>query len=216
MTGTPLDVVCLVADENMRQALLGMLSRHQALGIRQIRHDIPVHPLRDPGCRTRSPDFLQTYLHRASHALVLFDHEGCGRDPEPREAIEVEVEARLHRSGWGERAAVIVIDPELESWVWSDSPHVSTLLGWADRTPDLLTWLRQHENKYLDADHVKPARPKEAVEAVLRTVRQPRSSVLYRELARKVSLERCTDPAFGKLSATLQRWFAEESARSRV
>jgi hypothetical protein len=54
------------------------------------------------------------------------------------------------------------------------------------------------------------------VETVLRTVRQPRSSGLYRKLAEKVSLERCTDPAFDKLRIVLRRWFPEASARPRL
>lgn len=208
-----LDLVCLVADKDIQHALLGMFSRPQALGIRQVRYEIFVHPQRDPGCRTRAPDFLQIYLHQAAYALVLFDREGCGRDAEAREEIETALEFRLSQAGWEQRVAVIAIDPELESWVWSDSPHVSTLLGWAGRTPDLPAWLRQE--KYLEGNSLKPARPKEAVEEVLRTVRQPRSSVLYRKLAEKVSLERCTDASFAKLRTVLRRWFAAASASPR-
>lgn len=55
----------------------------------------------------------------------------------------------------------------------------------------------------------KPSRPKEAMEAVLRRNRKPRSSSIYRGLAEKVSFQRCTDRAFVKLADCLRRWFGE-------
>ncbi|HEX6900052.1 MAG TPA: hypothetical protein VF789_10080 [Thermoanaerobaculia bacterium] len=36
---------------------------------------------------------------------------------------------------------------------------------------------------------------------------QPRSSSLYNQLARSVSLDRCVDDSFVKLRRTLQAWF---------
>jgi hypothetical protein len=62
---------------------------------------------------------------------------------------------------------------------------------------------------FLEEDELKPARPKEALEAALRVVRVPRSSAIYKALAEKVSLSRCTDPAFLKLKTVLQQWFSE-------
>jgi hypothetical protein len=58
-----------------------------------------------------------------------------------------------------------------------------------------------------EAKQVKPARPKEAMEAILRHVRKARSSAIYREIAGKVALAGCTDPSFGKFRETLGRWF---------
>jgi hypothetical protein len=62
---------------------------------------------------------------------VLFDYYGCGAEHEMApEEIEDEVEEKLSRSGWEDRARCVVIDPELEVWVWSDSPEVDRCLGW--------------------------------------------------------------------------------------
>lgn len=55
---------------------------------------------------------------------------------------------------------------------------------------------------------IKPVRPKEAMEDALRSVRLPRSSALYRQLAQQVSLSRCTDESFLKLRKILQTWFS--------
>jgi hypothetical protein len=102
----------------------------------------------------------------------------------------------------------------LEVWVWSDSSHVDTYLGWREQQPKLRDWLQQ--SGWLAAGQSKPARPKEAVEAALRKCRKPRSSAIYFELARHVSFQRCADPAFHKLLATLRSWFPaiEESGTS--
>jgi hypothetical protein len=44
--------------------------------------------------------------------------------------MENDLEARLSQSGWPSGCcAAIVIDPELELWVWSRSPHVPAVLG---------------------------------------------------------------------------------------
>lgn len=203
------DLVILVADKNIEWALKGIFSRPQALSIRSIEPDICVHPHRDPGCFTKGHFFLNTFLHSHNHALILFDRHGCGQEQWPREELEQEVEIRLQQAGWKEyHASVIVLDPELEIWVWSDSPHVATILSWDEQATHLKGWLIQ--KNFWQVDQIKPYRPKEALEQILRKVCKPRSSALYEELAKKVSLKHCTDNAFIKLKTTLQKWFAVE------
>ncbi len=104
---------------------------------------------------------------------------------------------------------MIVIQPELEIWVWSDSTKVDECLGWAGYQPNLRNWLR--ERKLLAEDAIKPEDPKLAVEHALREVRKPRSAALYRQLAESVSLQRCVDPGFIRLKTTLQQWFPMEN-----
>jgi hypothetical protein len=144
-------------------------------------------------------------LNRSAHALVLFDREGCGRENLTRQQLEERVEIELYRSGW-QQAAAVVLEPELEIWVWSDSPHVAEILGWKNRQTDLNRWLR--EKGFLHEGEIKPDRPKESMEAALKRVRKPRSSVLYQRLAEKISFGRCTDEAFNKFKTTLQNWFS--------
>jgi len=199
------DIVALVADRNMEFAVQGLLSRHQSLNIRPVAADVFVHPERDPGCFLRGHDFLGPWVNSYHQALVLFDREGCGRDSDSRQDLELAVEGRLTTSGWGPRAAAVVIDPELEAWVWVNSPRVEDTLGWGGRVPDLRTWLREQGMLAQTAD--KPSRPKEAVQEALRIARKPRSSALYLQLAQGVTLDDCTDPAFRKLRGTLAAWF---------
>ena len=199
------DLVVLVPGRDDQAALAGILARHEALGIRQVRATFQRHPDRDPGCLLRGHEFLRPQANRFRHALVMFDRAGCGREGRGREELEAEVESRLSTSGWGDRAAVVVINPELEIWVWADSPHVDIELGWQGRDPDLRSWLAQEG--FLQADEHKPQRPKEAVEKALRLAGKRRSSAIYRQLAGRVSLQRCEDPAFLKLRDTLRGWF---------
>lgn len=201
----PHELVVLVADKNMEFAIKGIIGRAQAMGIREPMPIVHVHPEKDPGCLKRGHEFLSLFQNQYAHALILFDLEGCGQEMSTRETLEAEIETRLSQSGWGGRAAAVVIDPELEMWVWSDSPHVDAVLGWQRKSPDLRSWLKSRD--FLHEGQTKPKRPKEAMELALRTVRKPRSSSLYVQLARQVSLERCVDPAFIKLKTTLQTWF---------
>lgn len=100
---------------------------------------------------------------------------------------------------------MIVLDPELEVWVWSESRHVDDVLGWVGMPTALRAWL--HEQGHLSQGETKPRRPKEAMEAALREVQLPRSSSLYRHLAERVSLRGHSEPAFCELLNTLRAWF---------
>lgn len=200
------DLVVLVADKNMEHAIRGILSRHTSLRIESVLCDIFVHPEKDPGCLLRSHEFLRPFQRSHDYALVVFDREGCGRDQRPRVELEQAVEQRLDESGWQGRSGVVAIDPELENWLWSPSPHVDAALGWRDHDPSLRSWLIQ-SGMLADA-LAKPDKPKRAVEEALQVVRKPRSSAVYQKIAQTVSLDRCTDPAFGKLKELLTTWFS--------
>jgi hypothetical protein len=201
------DLVVLVPDKNMEWALHGLLSRPEALRIRSVRFIIRTHLGRDPGCARDGHNFLRPMSRTCHHALIMFDHEGCGREGEQPQALEDEVALNLSSNGWGDRAKALILSPELEIWVWSDSPEVDRCLGWQLRTPDLRTWLKAKGFWAQGAE--KPAEPKSAVEASLREVKKPRSSSIYKQIAQSVSLRRCTDVGFRRFSSTLQSWFPE-------
>lgn len=200
------DLLVLTADKNTQFALEGLLSRPEVLGIRPIaRVRTLVHPRRDPAVLRDSHSFLRSFLGQASYCLVVFDREGSGGEDRSREELERRVQSNLDANGWQGRSSVVVIDPELEVWVWADSPEVDAVLGWPSRGRNLRDWLA-NRGFFPDAG-AKPFRPKEAVEAALRESRTSRSSALYRDLAERVTFRRCTDPAFGKLRESLVAWF---------
>jgi hypothetical protein len=210
MTQYPSELVCLVADKDMEQTILGLLSRGPSLGIRSsLSYQIFIHPLRDPGCFNDGPRFLRQFVRQFQYALVLFDYEGSGQENISPDILETRCEQQLTSNGWEDRSRVILLKPELEAWVWSSSPNVDECLNWSQRNPDLRTWMRQQ--KLLGPDEIKPQRPKEALERALQEVRKPRSSAIYRQLASTVSLEGSPDPSFRRLKTTLQTWFPKYS-----
>jgi hypothetical protein len=199
------DLVILAADKDLEFSLKGLLGRPEALGICPVNADIYVEPDHDPACALRGVEFLRNFQDQYRYALLMFDHEGSGKETAARKAIQAELNSALTVSGWGDRAEVIVLEPELEAWVWSDSLHVDDVAGWKDRDPKLRPWLV--EQGWLNEGETKPSRPKEAFEAALRAARKPRSASLYKKLADNVGVRRCTDVSFGEFVAILRKWF---------
>jgi hypothetical protein len=198
------DLIVLVADKNMEAAFKGLLSRTQAFGVRQFSFDIFVHPYRDPGCRLEGANFLRHFARQYQYGLIVYDREGSGGS-ESRELLEELGESKLQQIGWEGRGKVIVIDPELEVWVWKRSPHLANALGWTEGENVLRNWLVQQG--FAQDETAKPHRPKEAMEAALRQVKKPRSSSIYQQIAERVSLQGHVEPAFLKLRTLLLAWF---------
>jgi hypothetical protein len=199
------DLICLVADKNMEAVMEALFTRPQALGIQAIQHDVVVHPRRDPGCFHEAEEFLKTYRYSHAHALALLDHAWQGAPATTGLQLEEMLRERFRRTGLYDWAEVVVIDPELEVWVFSDSPWVDRCLGWSGRNVPLRAWLQSEQLWPVAAQ--KPTLPKVAVERSLHELRRPRSSSIYRDLATNVGLDRCTDAAFLRLRALLQMWF---------
>ncbi|MBX9790909.1 MAG: hypothetical protein K2Y37_18480 [Pirellulales bacterium] len=201
------DLIVLAACQNTKFALLGMLNQSERLRIRPISFTIIVHPEHDPGCVRTSAEVLRSQQRLYEKALVMCDYEGSGAREESAIDVEKRIEQRLSVSGWAGRSAAVVIDPELEAWVWSDSPHVEEVLGWRYRIPTLRAWLV--DQGFLSTEYAKPAHPKEAVLAALKAANLRRSSAIYASLARSVSFERCSDRAFARLKDVLRNWFPQ-------
>jgi hypothetical protein len=202
----PRELVVVTADSQQKRTVATLLlERWRALGIRQlaINADSDIYSLQnDPGVFHRAGGFLAVFARQYEYALVLLDAEWEG-GPASAEEIEAKIQDDLNRSGWEGRSAVVVIDPELEIWVWSTSPHVPRLFGtdW-ETIKDL-----GHRKNYWKKGEIKPSRPKELLEEVLRRTRKRRSAALYRQLARKVGLRTCRDDSFCRFREILQQWF---------
>jgi hypothetical protein len=197
------DLICLVPDKNMEAAMVELLKRHAALGIHPVTAEVVVHSGRDPGVFREGVEFIRCFRDRYQHGLLLLDAAWEGAPPDVQEQLDRKL-AEAVLDNW---ARAIVIAPELEAWVWSDSPHVEEALGWEGRQPELRRWLQQ--KGVWGVQSPKPQRPKEAVELVLWHVRKPRSSAIYRTLAQRVSVARCRDSAFLRLREALQEWFGK-------
>ena len=203
------ELIILTADLDAETAVRGVLARWKSLNIRKLDEgcdfDMHRHPQRDAGCRSAAEAFLESFVRTHGHALVVFDHQGCGWEERSPEEVETDLESRLARTGWDGRCAAIVIAPELEAWVWSNSPNVEIELGWSGRRPRLREWLVSE--RLLAANAVKPADPKMAMERAMRQSRKPVSPHVFARLAETVGLNRCEDRAFLKLKRVSRNWF---------
>lgn len=197
------DLFILVADKNAEFALKGALARPAALGIRPIEFEIRTHPGRDGGARKTGPEILATQIRQYRHGLLMFDLEGSGKESAGAVVLESQLDGRLHNQ-WKNAAKAIVIEPELDVWIWGSDNAVEASIEWP-AGKGVREWLRE-QGFMFDANE-KPTRPKEALEAALRVPDLPRSSALYQRIASRISLPRCKDAAFVRLRYQLLAWF---------
>lgn len=198
------DLIVLVPDNDVKYGIDSLLCRLESLNIRPISFEIFVHPEHDPGVYHKATDILRPLAKLYSYALVLFDHEGSGQEKIPNSQLAMKLKDHIEKNGWLNRVAVVIFDPELEAWVWTDSIHTANALGW-DNFSLLKDWLI--DKGYWQKEYIKPKRPKEALESSLREKRIPRSSSIYKDIAQKVSLEKCQDQSFKKFKQILTEWF---------
>lgn len=208
------DLFVVVADLDAENAIKTLLcDRQNALGIqldfnpdRPPQGDLLRYSGRDSGCVKDAVDVLRAAQRTHQHAILIFDHHGSGADHKSRDTIESELQQELNANGWTDGdAAVIVIEPELEAWVWAASPRVQDVLGWKDERHELRDFLER--KGFWDKDAIKPNDPKEAMKAALKQKNMPGGARVFARLASRVGLSQCEDPAFQKFRETLHRWF---------
>lgn len=205
-----LDLVVVVPDKAIEQAITGLLEHPRKLGIRPIRSRILAHSGHDPGCYATGHELLQPFSGTASYGLVIFDRAWDGSPSGSASELERDVLEKL-RPTWSNRAGCIVIDPELEAWLWTDSPHLCEALGWSGSSvAELRAWIA--EKGLWAADSPKPSDPKKAFRRAAHHGNVPPSSAIFRELAGKISYERCTDRSFRLLTGLLRTWFPQRQS----
>ncbi len=212
------DLLFLVADKDMAEAVAGLLERdqvHRVVGCGPFdfdsRRDIKVAAgQNDPGLYVRANELLRPLTADYRRAVVIVDDEWDGSPG--AEAIEQQLRAHLADAGWSADAALaLVVCPEADVWLWSDSPHSARALGWpswSELRPAL------EGEGWIAPGQAKPDRPKEAAEWALRHCghKAPRSAALYRQVASRASIKRCEDSALERLLSTLRAWFPREAA----
>ena len=197
------DLVVLSADKPMEAVVKALLRRTGSLGIRDASCTFLRHFERDGGVRTTGAELLRTVANQHDKALMVLDFEGSGSHADTAAELEAQLDERL-RTVWHDRAKCIVIEPELDIWMWGSDARLAQTLAWPG-PPSPRDWLG--DNGFAFDLAGKPERPKEAMEAVLRRLRKPMSAAIYGNLAATIGLRACTDPAFTRLSATLEAWF---------
>ena len=112
----------------------------------------------------------------------------------------------LHANGWAQdRCSVIVIDPELEIWLWQDNANVAQAIGFTG--PSLRQHLQQVGKWPVGA--AKPLDPKKTIQRFITGHKGLNTKVIYSRIARSVSVAGCTDLAFQSFAGTLRGWFPQ-------
>ncbi len=156
----------------------------------------------------KAHELLRPYQRSHRHAVVAFDKwYGTGRTADESRNHVV---GQMRASGWEEgRFEVVVIDPFLEAWIWTGTPHVKAAFR-CDVEPR--QWLQ--EAGLWPEECQKPPDPKEAAKALCRQgSRRGFNKTLHSEIVAKSSVTSCVDPAFGLLREALRRWFPPECAQ---
>ncbi len=204
------DLVVVVPDKNIEFTIRAGLARPKALGIRAVTVHAIVDPGRDGGVRTRGAQLLRLEKRRFTHAMLIFDHEGSGAEYSAEDTEHL-IDRELADT-WGEHAKAIVIDPEVDAWMWGADTHLQAVAGWQSALT-VREWLAIQGHQLNAAG--KPVRPKEALEAAFRHSGVRRSSANYANIVSRLSLNKCKDASFLRLRATLQTWFGVHHVSER-
>ena len=203
----------LVADKNMEFALRGFFERdgwYHRVGCARFdfeaKSDIVVASgQNDPGIYSAGDVLLRPFAKKYAHVVVMVDEQWEGSPG--AQAIRERVDQHIKEAGWPQDAGLsLVLVPEVDVWLWSDSPHTPMALGWSSWQA-LRSALRT--SGWLTADEAKPSRPKQAAEWALKNAPKPRprSSKLYARVTSSVSVARCKDNAVETLLQKLRTWF---------
>jgi hypothetical protein len=212
------DCLFLLADKNMQAAFEGFLSRPRFFNSLECgkfdfdaQTDLKVASSdNDSGLYVRAHELLSPFLKTHRHAVVVLDaaYEGSPG----QENITEHISELIAKTGWkSECFQVIVIDPELENWMWQKNDHVAKALGF-----DSITEVMEDPDiqRVWPEGQPKPAEPKETMEKLLRKRRIPRSSAIYKQITSHVTIKGCSDSALLLLIETLRRWFPAEAEAS--
>ena len=207
-----------VADGCMAEAIAGVFDRtawERVIRCRRFdfdsRRDVKVAAGRnDCGLFSEGCELVRPFFGEYRRVVMIVDEAWDGSPGAV--AIEAKLREHLSRAGWSEDDALpLVVCPEVDNWLWSDSPHSANALGWQSWNDLRLALV---EEGWLTDDQTKPVQPKEAAEWAVRKAKLKggRSATLYRKVSSQVSLSRCTDAALSRLLGQLRTWFPMEGA----
>lgn len=199
------DLIVAVADSYQEKVLEALLPRiPHSSSTAPFNYEIIRNPGKDSGSYNDSHELLRPFINQYKYALVIFDFEGTGVEHLTRQEVENNVQSFMDKNGWEGRNAVIVIQPELETWMWMNNANVEQAIGW-ESDLSLYNWARQEGLMAPDAN--KPKRPKETLEKAMRLSGTPLSASIYKNIAQTVSYRKCEDGAFNDLIQQFKNWF---------
>ena len=213
----PYDLIALFSDAEMKSLLESLIERGQ-VG-RNCTRPFRWRSLCDPRRDTvwREPDRpLSLFLKMNCSFLIVWDHQGSGR--EDRDPAEVEAEAVRNLTLAGvpaERVHAVALNPEVEiAWrpVWSKVKQLVADERRAEPPSDdaILAEARRAKPRLRIPDEFEEALsrfPKEIFEALVRLLRLRRSPPLYAKLGQTVSIRTLKrEAALARIAEAISTW----------
>jgi hypothetical protein len=213
----PYDLVVLSSDAEMKSLLERLIERGQTG--RKCTRPFRWRCLRDPRRDTvwREPHRpLALFLDEDCSFLIVWDHQGSGRESRPPEDLETAaVKCLTARGVAAERVLAVAFDPELEiSWrpAWARVKQIVAEERQAEPPEDarILAEARRAKPRLLIPDDFETALgqyPKELFEALVRLLRLRRSPSLYTKLGEGISLQALKrEPALYRIANAIGTW----------
>lgn len=203
------DLLVYTADADAQAVIQAILKRHQSLGIHEVDAEVKRHPLRDSGIIQSGAELVRMEKGHYGKVLLMWDYHGSGR--ERRQTVEqsrAEIQDKLDTYTWKGKSTTVILDPELEEWLWHNLPSIATHLRWS--VPKLEQAI---ENFILSSGHSRDVifqdYPKELFEFVMRNeAKRTISPRDFEQIAQRASLRDWeTSPSFRTLSKILKTWF---------
>lgn len=213
----PYDLVVLFADQDAKLMFERVIERGQQRGcIRALRWRSLRDPRRDAAVAQDPARVLEPFFGGRSKVMVVWDHDGSGREGEPPASVEAAATRALTRRGFvAADVLCVALVPELEAVLMPLWDRVAQALVQRRRAPapsDAAVAGRLARRHGVDAslglEHFKQSMPKEAwLALVVEAGRQP-SARLFEELGDELSIPALkATPAVDRVTKQLQAWF---------
>lgn len=205
------DLFVLTADADAEAVIRGVLSRPEALGIKDIEATVDRFVGRDSGIVRDGPAFLRAAKFKQSFekVILVWDHHGSGWEQKktPEEAAS-DVAKQLELVTWKNRSLPVVVVPEIEEWLWHGTSAIRFHFGIDEET--LQQWVEEFAERW-DTTPVEAKKhlPKEMFEFVRgEKMHKPKTPRHFEQIASRVSIPAWEKSAsFLSFAQMLRTWF---------
>jgi hypothetical protein len=118
------DLLVILAGKNDEAVIRSVLSRHQDIGIHHLIFEIN-RLGSDSKVVGYGPTLALAEKNRYRYFLCIWDHQGSGREKRMKpNQVQGIVQKSLNGKTLKGRSKALVIDPELEIWLWQDKEAI--------------------------------------------------------------------------------------------
>ena len=204
-------LIIRVADADMERFLNAILNKPEALGIRPIQFDIErnTDARGDSGMRANGAELTRMDKDDYQKVVLMWDYQGCGHEhKKSAQTVAKETQDQLDRISWQANSAVIIVEPELERWLWYCEQAIAEHLH--KTVAELQQWGETYANqRNMSLADLIEQDPKGLFEYIvcthLRRTRTPRN---YEQIGKRASIKSLQESeSFRQFAETLQNWF---------